>query len=78
MVVLMPVIAGEIATAAQPAADKATLQKAVTHRIFELDGDVEKLKDRREWAWLSTKEVTAINRLIKVLEASIKELHKQL
>lgn len=55
-----------------------TLKAQVTHRILEIDGDITTLKERREWAWLPTKEITAINKLIKLLEASIKELEKHL
>lgn len=55
-----------------------TLQAAISRRILELDDDIRTLKERRQWAWLSTKEVLQLNRLIKLLEETIEELQAAL
>lgn len=54
------------------------LHMAISKRIMELDDDVETLKERREFGWVSPREVTQINRLIKLFNETIKELQAQL
>lgn len=70
----MPVLAGKLTARRQG----KTLQRAISHRIMELDDDIITLKERRELGYISTKEVTQINRLIKLFEATIKELQAAL
>lgn len=50
----------------------------ITRRIMELDDDVQTLRERREWGFVSVAEARQYTRLIKLFEETIKVLQEAL